>query len=315
MLGRFYFLLALFFHTFQTVLIKKIPSISSNFTLFDILFLRNFFSFLFLNIASIFIYSIFKDRIIYEEINSFVKIKSKKEKLKYIFVSTYTFFPTILLTIITSFLWHFGVKFIPVNNAILISYLTIIIVPLISVKIFKERNSNLFLISIIIFLFTAIFINRAKIINIFNIYYLFIFLDVFLFSALTVQRKRNTNRFNSFKILYFVSLGITVISFLFTDKVFIKFFNLKTLEEFSILFAIFIFYFLEIVLRILSIRISNVKYIEPIKFFRFIYSAILSYFILQEKLLKMQIIFILAIIIFNILIYKIEKRDSNKNKF
>jgi len=278
-LARFGYTFALFLHLLQTSIIKKVPTISQ-LNLYDIMFFRNAISALILCI--ILIPNLKK--IPYKQIT--------KNDILLIFLTSSCY-------IVATYCWHLGVSKVPVNNAVIISFLVPVIVAFMSKVFLKEKLNYVLLLSLLMCFTATILIYKPAIMQ-FNNGYIILLIDVIAYSIATIFRKPIATKLGTIFIIFLANVIMLPFSFAFSAKPF-TIFNNSNLTIILIL-SVALIYCIEILISTKCTTLIAISKLQPIKFLRIVFSILLSYFMLHEMPTNTQMIAFIVILLANSLV-------------
>jgi len=231
-------------------------------------------------------------------------------KMKFNFFDKKTLKPNLIRNILYAFsigLLHISLFKIPVNNGVVLQFLTPIIASLLAIFILKEENSLFLWISLIICL-CGVFVIQQPSFGDNNILfaYILLFVSILLKSFITILNRKLALNFPTHILIFYMHTIILLVSLCFCFE-FVKF----PKEVVFILGIVGVFYLLEYVFVYISYKYCKVTITQPLEFSKIIYSIILSNLVLGENVNYIQILGI-SIIIFGFLFMIFSKRIKNK---
>lgn len=213
-------------------------------------------------------------------------IKSFKLENKYTLILLLTLG---ILASIDTYLWNIGLQKVPVNNAMIMLFLSPIITALLSRFILKETIERNTKISFTINSFAVLLVYHFSF-NKFNLGYLFLLSDLFIYGFTAILIKKLSNYSSDFLVFIRLLILLPVSFFIMKD---VPVFNFKIL-----LFIILITfgYIVERTLLTKAYQITTITSIQPLRYFNIVFSAGLSYLILGEQLNVWQVVGVLVIV-------------------
>ena len=213
-------------------------------------------------------------------------IKNFRLKNKHTFVLLLTLG---ILASVDAYLWNIGLQKVPVNNAMIMLFLSPIITAMLSRFILKETIERNTKTSFIINSFAVLLVYHFSFERM-NVGYLFLLLDLFIYGFTAILIKKLSSYSSDF--LVFARLLVLLPISFFIMKSF-PIFNFKIL----LFLALITFgYIIERTLLTKAYQLSTITSIQPLRYFNIVFSAGLSYLILGEKLSLWQIVGVLVII-------------------
>jgi len=193
------------------------------------------------------------------------------------------------ISAVDTYMWNIGLQSVPLNNAMIMLFLSPVITAIMSHLILKER------ITINIILKFAINIVAISLVYHFaigklTIGYFILMMDFVIYGVIAILIKK-LNCFSA-KFLVFIRFVILLP---------ISYFALKTIPVINIKIVIFISlivfgYIIERTLITMAFANIPIVEIQPLRYFNVVFSSLLSYLILGENLTLYQIICVLIII-------------------
>ncbi|MBL0725666.1 MAG: DMT family transporter [Alphaproteobacteria bacterium] len=202
-----------------------------------------------------------------------------------------------VLASVDGYLWNFGLQQIPVNNAMIMLFLSPIITALLGNVILKEKIENTIKMSFAINTVAVFLVYHFSVDNI-NIGYILLILDFFIYGFTAIIIK---------KLHYYPASFLLMVRMIVLLP--ISFFTMKKLPMINkeiIWYTVImsVGYITERTLLTKAYQIAKVTSIQPLRYFNVVFSSVLSYLILGEKLNVWQIIGISTIVISGIIIAK-----------
>jgi len=194
-----------------------------------------------------------------------------------------------ILASVDAYLWNIGLQKVPVNNAMMMLFLSPIITALLSRFILKETIKRNTKISFIINSFAVLSVYHFSF-NKFNIGYLFLLSDLFIYGFTAILIKKLSSYSSDFLVFVRLLILLPISFFIMKD---IPIFNLKVL----LFVALITFgYITERTLLTKAYQLTTITSIQPLRYFNIVFSAGLSYLILGEKLSLWQVLGVVVII-------------------
>ena len=209
-------------------------------------------------------------------------------------------------SIIGSYCWHYGLHMVPVNNAIIINYMIPMVIPILAVIFLKEKLSKTLIVSIIICFSSIIIINKPK--EIWKLGYLLVFVDVCCYSMSVVISKKLMLKHQSPVAVFYFKVLIVII----TSTHAIPSLSVKIINDTQILLPtllVGILYLCENILFFTAYMLVSVSKLQPLYYTRIVFSSLISYLILGEVLHINQVILAIIIIIVNLNLFRVEKKN------
>lgn len=212
-------------------------------------------------------------------------------------------------SIIGSYCWHYGLHMVPVNNAIIINYMIPMVIPIFAVILLKEKLSKALIISIILCFGSIIIINKPT--KILKFGYLLLLIDVCCYSmSIVISKKLMIKKQSPIALLYFKVLLVIITSLHTVPSL-----STKIISEPQLLLPtllVGVLYLLENVLFFTAYMLVAVSKLQPLYYTRIVFASLLSYIVLKETLSVNQIILATIIIVINLNLIKIEKKNCIK---
>lgn len=234
---------------------------------------------------------------------NFKELKSLKNENKTILMFLFGF---ALISVLDTYTWFIGIQTVPINNAMVLLFVSPIITSVMSYFILKERITNDIKIKFLINM-SAIFLIYHFTIDKLTIGYFFLMSDFIIYGISCILIKK-LNKFSSNFLVFIRLLVILPISWIIIHK--IPVFNIKVAMFVSI---IVVGYILERTMITYALQKVPIVQIQPLRYMNVVFSAILSYLILGEKLTFWQGIGISIILFSGLLIDFIKTYLDNKN--
>lgn len=235
---------------------------------------------------------------------NFKELISLKNENKTILIFLFSF---ALISVLDTYTWFIGIQTVPINNAMILLFVSPIITSLMSYFILKERITNDIKIKFLINM-CAIFLIYHFTIDKLSIGYFFLMSDFIIYGISCILIKK-LNKFSPNFLVFIRLLVILPISWIVIHK--IPVFNIKV----AMFVCIIVFgYILERTMITYALQKVPIVQIQPLRYMNVVFSAILSYLILGEKLTFWQGIGISIILFSGLLIDFIKSYiDSKKN--
>ncbi len=251
------YIFGVFCGVFGTVLIKYL-GISKLLTVNEIIFFRALLGFL------IILPFCYKEIFIINFRNKF----NKK--------SLFFFFILQIFSICSTYSWHYAIQLIPVNNAILISYLGPIFTSLLAYLFFKEsiKFNKIILLFLNIILISLIYKFQK---DNFKIAYIFIMFDVFLFYGMIAICSKKLKEFSTNFLILSRFFFLIPFSLLFLKKL-----STPTIKNFTLITILTITATIQRFLFTYTYQKSGISSFQHFKYFSVVFSIILSYIFLSE---------------------------------
>lgn len=260
---------AMFFGTLSTVLIKYV-GIHQEISLIAILCLRAVLSFVILCPAR------------------FRELKTiRKKHLKLIIMVG-------LLSVSDTFCWHSSVAMIPINNAIIISFCTPILITILASFMLKERIYWFNIISFFIGISSVVMVYKLSATD-FNYGYLIIALSVISSSFGFVFSKVLTHHYNPLLVV-FIKV-IATLSLLLMGGV--EFWRSFDTISFILVAGAAIAYITERYCITKAYQSSDIIPLQPARFSSIVFGSVLGYLILGEKIEMGQVLAFMLIVLAN----------------
>jgi drug/metabolite transporter (DMT)-like permease len=199
------------------------------------------------------------------------------------------------LSYLDIYLWHYGVSIVPINNAVVVSFLVPILITFFACVILKEP---LYLGSIIALIIAFCAINLIYQItpNVSSFGYFVLIADFTAGALGFVLTKKLTSFYNPLLIVYLKICVVLPIAFILIGSI-----PVFTVYSFIFVFICSIIYILERYLFTLAYKLHDMGPLQPLRFFNILFSFILSYLILKETINVWQIIVAFMIIFANLI--------------
>ena len=193
------------------------------------------------------------------------------------------------------YLWHYGVSIVPINNAVVVSFLVPILITFFACVILKEP---LYLGSImaLIVAFCAINLIYQITPNVSSFGYFVLIADFTAGALGFVLTKKLTLFYSPLLIVYLKIFVMLPIAFALIGSI-----PVFTVYSFIFVFICSIMYILERYLFTLAYKLHDMGPLQPLRFFNILFSFILSYLILKEMINVWQIIVAFMIIFANLI--------------
>ena len=215
------------------------------------------------------------------------------------------------LSILASYFWHYSLSLIEMNNATTIAFLEPMIISVLAVLFLKEKMSKTLAFSLLICFITIMCLFSPNII--FQKGYLFLFADILCYSSsMVLAKKLMIGKQHPATILFFKA-GIVCITSIHAFPSLIH----KITLDYSVLSPMLLFsslYVIETLLIYTSYKLASLSKLQPLIYTKFIFSAAVSYVILDEMLTSKQLIAAVIIIIVNVNLFLTETRKDKKEK-
>ena len=193
------------------------------------------------------------------------------------------------------YLWHYGASIIPINNAVVVSFLVPILITFFACVILKEP---LYLGSIIALIVAFCAINLIYQItpNVSSFGYFVLIADFTAGALGFVLTKKLTSFYSPLLIVYLKICVVLPIACALIGSM-----PIFTVYSFIFIFICSIIYILERYLLTLAYKLHDMGPLQPLRFFNILFSFILSYLILKEMINVWQIIVAFMIIFANLI--------------
>jgi len=204
-----------------------------------------------------------------------------------------------LLSSLDTYAWFTSIQTVPVNNAIIILFLSPIVTSIVASIILHEKITKKIKISFLINSI-AVFIIYKFSFNKFNIGYILILIDIFLYAFIAILIKK-LQIFSSSFLVFIRLLILAPISWIIIHKIpeiNIKIITLITLTTLG--------YLIERILITFAFKTLPVVEVQPLRYFNIVFSIIFSFLILNEHLEIYQIIGVSIIIISSMVLKKLK---------
>jgi len=213
-----------------------------------------------------------------------------------------------LITILDTYTWYQGLQSVPLNNAMILLFLSPLITTFMGAIILKEKVGIDIISKFIINIFAIFLIYRFSIGEL-TIGYFYLLADFFIYAIIAILIKK-LDKFSSNFLVFIRLLIILPVSIIIVHK--IPVINLKVV----IFILIVVFgYIIERWCIVYAFKTAPVVEIQPLRYFNIVYSFILSYIILSEKATKWQFIGSGIIIFGTIIVDSLNKiLTDRKNK-
>ena len=269
-------------HTLHTVLIKFIGT-NTTCSTYEILFLRGFFTFI-----------IFTPLFLIKTI----KLIVNRQVIPILIT-------VLLLSMCSTYCWHYGMSMIPINNGVIINFLSPIATSVVACLFIKEKLSKEIVISIIICFLTIFFAYGFT--SSFTLGYVLLVCDILSYSMYVVLSKKLIVQTKSpASLLYFQVMIICITSLHVLPSL-----TVKISADYNILLSTFLttlFYIAEGMLILKAYTYTSVSSLQPLYYTRFIFASIFSYLLLGEMLTLQQILTAAIIVVVNLNVIRILKK-------
>lgn len=205
------------------------------------------------------------------------------------------------VAMLDSYMWNIGIQTVPLNNAMILLFVSPIITAIMSCIFLKEKISISVALKFVINIF-AIFLIYHFSIGQLTIGYFYLMSDFIIYGIIAILIKK-LNKFSSDFLVFIRLIILLPISFIIMHKV--PLFNFKVVIFISI---ITFGYIIERTFITLAFKMTSVIEIQPLRYFNIVFSSFLSYLILGERLTNMQIIGSIIIIFGGIIVDVIAKK-------
>ena len=210
-----------------------------------------------------------------------------------------------ILSSFDAYAWNNVIRHIPMNNAMMLAFLSPITTSIISGIVLKEHISKKIMISFI-FNTACLFFIYGFSSDQFNVWYIVMFSELFIYGFTAVLIRKLPSYPSDFLLL------LRLIVLLPISILFIGSFPALTLSDIMFILFITAGYIIERTLITYAYQIASVTSIQPIRYLNIVFSAILSYLILGEKLTLGQVIGLSLIFSFILISTQIGKRKTKK---
>ena len=193
------------------------------------------------------------------------------------------------------YLWHYGASIVPINNAVVVSFLLPILITFFACIILKEP---LYLGSIIALIVAFCAINLIYQItpNVSSFGYFVLIADFTAGALGFVLTKKLTSFYSPLLIVYLKICVVLPIACALIGSM-----PVFTIYSFIFIFICSIIYIFERYLLTLAYKLHDMGPLQPLRFFNILFSFILSYLILKEMINVWQIIVAFMIIFANLI--------------
>ena len=188
---------------------------------------------------------------------------------------------------ISTFFWYKCIKVIPVNDSLVLSFLTPVITTVLAVYILKEKVNYKLWICLIISFFAVILSNKPsfKDFGMFEEAYFYGLIVVIFRSYVDILGKQATEVSTPMQMLYYTN--IVMLFFTLFD---LQSFKVIPLDGIFLLALSAVLFFIEFITIYTSYKLAPISSLEPLAFFRLIFSMIFSFLLLNETIQINQII-------------------------
>ena len=187
-----------------------------------------------------------------------------------------------ILAGISAYAWNIGLQTVPMNNAMILLFLSPIITAFISHIILKEEITKKIKLSFAINLFAVFLIYRFAF-NGFNVGYLLLFTDFFIYAFVAILIKK-LQVFSSNFLVFIRLLILLPISWIVISHI-----PVITTQVIIFITAITFGYIIERTCITMAFKKIPVAEVQPLRYFNLVFSAGLSFLILGEPLTNYQI--------------------------
>ena len=210
-----------------------------------------------------------------------------------------------LISVLDTYTWYQGLQTVPLNNAMILLFLSPIITAVMSTIILKEKITFDIILKFIINI-SAIFLIYHFSIGKLTIGYFYLMSDFVIYGIIAILIKK-LDKFSA-NFLVFIRLVIILpISAIIAHK--LPTINIKVV----IFIAIVVFgYIIERSFITYAFKTAKVVEIQPLRYFNIVFSSILSYLILDERTTVWQFIGVSIIIFGTIIIDSLKKIITKK---
>lgn len=211
-----------------------------------------------------------------------------------------------LISVLDTYTWYKGLQTVPLNNVMILLFLSPIITTVMSAIILKEKVSFDIVLKFIINI-TAIFLIYNFSVGKLTIGYFYLVCDFVIYGFIAILIKK-LEKFSANFLVFIRLVVILPISGIIMQKM--PIINTQVL----IFLAIVVFgYIFERTCITYAFKITPVVQIQPLRYFNIVFSSILSYLILDEKTTKWQLIGVCIIIVGTVFVDSIVKLFREKN--
>ncbi len=264
-----FYIFAVFLNNFNAIIIKKYSHVSAILTLVQMIAMRSW-------LAAILTTPIASKNII--------KIHKKDIRL-FIFVG--------LLAFVDIFLWHTGVKYLPVNNAVIMSFSLPILISIMAFFILKERIYISTVFAIIIGV-AAVFVMYRFSPQGSNIGYFILAADFIIGALGFVLTKKLSSTYAPITIVYSKLIIVSICCIAIMPAM-----PVITMPIIILITSISALYIAERYLLTAAYSLYDIIPLQPLRFFNIIFTMIVSYLILNESIHYSQIIAAIMVLIAN----------------
>jgi drug/metabolite transporter (DMT)-like permease len=264
-----FYIFAVFLNNFNAIIIKKYSHVSAILTLVQMIAMRSW-------LAAILTTPIASKNII--------KIH-KKDIILFIFVG--------LLAFVDIFLWHTGVKYLPVNNAVIMSFSLPILISIMAFFILKERIYISTVFAIIIGV-AAVFVMYRFSPQGSNIGYFILAADFIIGALGFVLTKKLSSTYAPITIVYSKLIIVSICCIAIMPAM-----PVITMPIIILITSISALYIAERYLLTAAYSLYDIIPLQPLRFFNIIFTMIVSYLILNESIHYSQIIAAIMVLIAN----------------
>jgi drug/metabolite transporter (DMT)-like permease len=264
-----FYIFAVFLNNFNAIIIKKYSHVSAILTLVQMIAMRSW-------LAAILTTPIASKNI--------TKIH-KKDIILFIFVG--------LLAFVDIFLWHTGVKYLPVNNAVIMSFSLPILISIMAFFILKERIYISTVFAIIIGV-AAVFVMYRFSPQGSNIGYFILAADFIIGALGFVLTKKLSSTYAPITIVYSKLIIVSICCIAIMPAI-----PVITMPIIILITSISALYIAERYLLTAAYSLYDIIPLQPLRFFNIIFTMIVSYLILNESIHYSQIIAAIMVLIAN----------------
>ncbi len=253
--GAGLYLIGVLFHTILIVVFKKVMKIYSDVSVYQIIFIRQMIIVFFL-----------LPYMMKERFDFFNKERFKPNLVRNV------------LFAISSALLYKGLAIIPVNDAVTIQFIIPIIASIMAVVLLKEKPSEKLWFGLLLCIAGVAYAKKPSL-NAEEISgYVFLLACVFLRGYITILNKKLTKHSSVMQMLCYTHVIMLFFNFGF-------FTTFKAVSVGLVLWSAFlaIAFFAEYFFMYYGYRKCDVSALQPLDFFKLIFSMLISYLVLQEK--------------------------------
>ena len=210
-----------------------------------------------------------------------------------------------LVSVLDTFIWYQGLQTVPINNVMILLFLSPIITAVMSRIILKENITKDVVLNFAINI-SAIFLIYHFSIGKLTIGYLYLLIDFFIYAFVAILIKK----LNKLPANFLVFIRLLII--LPISAAVVRHIPILNTKVMIFIALVVLGYIIERTLVTYAFKTVPVVEIQPLRYFNIVFSSFLSYLILGEKLTKWQIIGS-CIIIFGSIGVNLWFLISNKN--